>query len=336
MNDIGHLSVAAVVPTYNRADLLGETLESILRQTRTPDEIIVVDDGSTDDTVSFLSRYGAPVRCITIENSGDLVARNVGLRAAGSEIVAFCDSDDLWQPEYLSKLVAFWRHVPHIHTVYSNFFEMHQGVRATSSKFDAAPSGFWSEARVVENGNLVIATPFVEKLLAFQPFFTSCMSVRRERFLALGGWDETTSRMIGCDFATALRVAENPPFGVFVDPLVGIRKHGGNISGDVQRMNLGDAGVLDVVLRSRPSMQPYAEAIRASIVARRRAALDTAFARGDFEGVRKIAAMVPAAVRSRRDIAKIAVAHLPRPARQAAWSMLTRLGSMHAKRQPAP
>jgi glycosyltransferase involved in cell wall biosynthesis len=88
-------TIGVVVPAYNRAALLPATLDAIIAQTHPPSEIIVVDDGSTDATPELLGRYAPRVRHLRIDNSGDLAARNVGLRAAATDLVAFCDSEDL-------------------------------------------------------------------------------------------------------------------------------------------------------------------------------------------------------------------------------------------------
>src|ERR1019366_10656239 len=112
---------------------------------------------------------------------------------------------------------------------------------AADDKFAAAPAGFWDRLRTVGPGLGVFDTPLVERLLRFQPCFTSCLVARRDFFLDAGGWDEGTSRMVGCDFATALRLAEHVPFGILSRPLGGIRKHPGNFSGDAQAMALGDS-----------------------------------------------------------------------------------------------
>lgn len=91
------MDVSVIIPTFNRADLLPATLDSVFAQAHSAREVIVVDDGSTDETAVVLARY--PVRVIVIANSGSIVARNVGLRAAAMPFVAFCDSDDLWRLE---------------------------------------------------------------------------------------------------------------------------------------------------------------------------------------------------------------------------------------------
>lgn len=325
------ISITVVIPSYNRAELVPETLDRIFGQTIQASEIIVVDDGSTDSTQAVFATYGKRIQVIYISNSGDLVARNTGLRAASGSLVAFCDSDDLWEPDHLAMMVRFWEERDGPICAYSDFKEVRNGIWAERTKFDAAPSDYWAGLIPAGGDRALMTGDVVSRLLQFQLFFTSCLVVDRARFLALGGWDEGVSRMIGCDFATALRVAEHPPVGVLRRATVGIRKHAGNISGDVLQMNLGDAAVLEHVLATRPSLSSHAVAIRHSITARRLAAFDTAFATGVFNDVIRIAGMVAELSGARR--IKLAVARLPEPARSAAWRILTGIATRRGARR---
>ncbi|NBD37252.1 MAG: glycosyltransferase [Verrucomicrobia bacterium] len=90
--------VSVIIPAYNRANLIGETLESLLRQTLPALEILVVDDGSTDRTASVARSFGSPVRVIAQENAGPGAARNHGLREAKGTFLHFFDSDDIALP----------------------------------------------------------------------------------------------------------------------------------------------------------------------------------------------------------------------------------------------
>lgn len=104
--------VSVVIPTYNRAALLVETVRSVLAQTVAPREILVVDDGSTDDTPAVCAGFPAPVRVIRQANAGLPSARNTGIHAARGEWVALCDSDDLWHPRKLEVQLAAVAAVP--------------------------------------------------------------------------------------------------------------------------------------------------------------------------------------------------------------------------------
>ncbi len=325
-------TIGVVVPSYNRAGLLPETLDAILGQTRPPDEVIVVDDGSADDTPAVLARYAPRVRAIRIDNSGDLVARNTGLRAAGSDLVAFCDSDDLWRPGFLAAMARLWQAEPRTLAAYGNFVIVREGVWGGEEKFAAAPPGFWDGLRALGEDIAVFDAPILPRVVGFQPFFQSCVVADRRFFLAIGGWDEGVSRLVGGDFATTLRLAEHAPFGIVREALVGIRKHGGNFSADVQKMNLGDALVLEHVLATRPSLAPHAALIRASIARRRGEALATAFARGDLASVRQIFALLPEEARGGAVGVKAAVAALPAPLGHALAKLLRAAGTATARK----
>ena len=325
--------ISVVVPSFNRAALLPETLDAILAQAAPPGEVIVVDDGSTDDTSAMLAaRYDGRVRVIRIENSGDLVGRNTGLRAARGRLVAWCDSDDVWQPGFLAAMAMLWRAEPRTRVAFCDFTILRDGKHEERRKFDTAPADFWDGLRgVAEAGLAVFDTKIVERLIRFQPFFPSCMAVDRAFMLGLGGWDESVGRTVGTDFATTLLLAEHAPFGVVRQPLVAIRKHAGNYSADVEAMNLGDAAILEHVLARRASLAPLAPLIAASVARRRADALDLAFAREDHAAVQRIFAMLPP---DHGDLAmrlKVQVAHWPPPLRQSAARALLALGTMRGR-----
>ncbi|HIG17916.1 MAG TPA: glycosyltransferase family 2 protein, partial [Candidatus Handelsmanbacteria bacterium] len=97
-------TIACVIPAYNREGFIGRAVRSALEQVSPPQEIIVVDDGSTDGTGSVVREMGAQVRYIPQENAGGAEARNRGAREANSEWIAFLDSDDYWTPNHLKRV----------------------------------------------------------------------------------------------------------------------------------------------------------------------------------------------------------------------------------------
>jgi GT2 family glycosyltransferase len=105
-------SVSVIIPTYNRAAFLPKAVHSVLAQSHVPAEVIVVDDGSTDETETVCRTFPAPVRYLRQRNSGQAAARNLGLSEARSDWVAFLDSDDIWNPTKLAVQLAALREVP--------------------------------------------------------------------------------------------------------------------------------------------------------------------------------------------------------------------------------
>ena len=99
-------TVSVLIPTFNRADWLIESLNSILAQTRRPDEIIVINDGSTDDTAARLAAYGSQIRVLTQENAGKSVALNNALAAATGDLIWVFDDDDIAEPDALEVLLS--------------------------------------------------------------------------------------------------------------------------------------------------------------------------------------------------------------------------------------
>lgn len=95
------MKISVVIPAYNAADTLCETLDSVAAQTRLPDEVIVVDDGSGDSTADVAKDHSIGARIVTQPNSGAAVALNTGIREANADLVAFLDADDLWAPDKL-------------------------------------------------------------------------------------------------------------------------------------------------------------------------------------------------------------------------------------------
>ncbi len=98
--------VSVVIPTYNYAHFIGEAIESILAQTFPISEIIVVDDGSTDNTEQIIAAYGNKVRYIKQENSGVCAARNFGVENSSGDFIAFFDADDICFPTKIEKQMA--------------------------------------------------------------------------------------------------------------------------------------------------------------------------------------------------------------------------------------
>jgi len=100
------LRVSCIIPAWNAERYLAATLRSVLAQTLVPDEVIVVDDGSTDSTARLAAGFGGPVRVVRQDNAGPAAARNRGIAESSGDLLAFVDADDLWEPVKLERQVA--------------------------------------------------------------------------------------------------------------------------------------------------------------------------------------------------------------------------------------
>lgn len=116
------VTVSVIIPTFNRAQLLLQAIESVLQQTYRDFEIIVIDDGSTDDTAHCVGRFGSAVRYTRQENRGVNAARNRGLSMSSGRYLALLDDDDLWLPWKLGEQVRVLDGHPDAAFVFSDFF----------------------------------------------------------------------------------------------------------------------------------------------------------------------------------------------------------------------
>ena len=133
--------VAVIIPVY-RARYLGEALESVFFQSLTPDEVIVIDDGSPDqeDIERALAPFAGRVRLLRQTNQGAGAARNAGIRATSAELIALLDADDRWLPDFLREQVALMNACRHIQVSYTNAMYIGRTRLAGRTFMSACPS----------------------------------------------------------------------------------------------------------------------------------------------------------------------------------------------------
>lgn len=119
------MKISVVMPAYNCARTIRMALDSVLAQTRRADEILVLDDGSTDETSSILNSYRSRTIVITQKNSGPALARNTLCQGAQGDLVAFLDSDDLWHPEYLENQAGLFDSRPQAAAFFVGHTDVH-------------------------------------------------------------------------------------------------------------------------------------------------------------------------------------------------------------------
>jgi glycosyltransferase involved in cell wall biosynthesis len=305
------IRVSVVIPTYNRADLLGETLDSVLGQVHPAAEIIVVDDGSFDHTERVVRARRGPIRYEWIENGGVCRARNHGVGLADTEWVAFCDSDDLWDPLHLAALVSFAHREPAIPYFFTNFRHVVDGAWTGYEKFSDAPPGYWAGTRAVSESTFVVETPLYDRVLRWQPIFPSTVLITKAFFERVGGFDDSFGRTASEDLEFTLRCVQEAPVGVSARPTVGIRKHAGNNSGDIAALRMGEIAILHHASTHHRVGRQHVDLIATELRRRRREAFEHAFASANFSLAREVSRSVWQENRSVKVAVKVGIAHLP-------------------------
>lgn len=121
------MTISVIIPAWNAQRHIARAIQSVLAQTQPADEIIIVDDGSTDNTVETVRTFGSKVRLITQPNAGASVARNTGVAAAKSDWIAFLDADDEWLPEKIHAQIELFRQFSHLKWGYANYLTNYSG-----------------------------------------------------------------------------------------------------------------------------------------------------------------------------------------------------------------
>ncbi|WP_263366341.1 glycosyltransferase family 2 protein [Edaphobacter bradus] len=286
-------TVSVLVPTYNRASLLPETLDSILSQTYSPEEIIVVDDGSTDNTREIVEGFHAKVRYRRIEKSGVPTARNVAASMSRCPYIAFCDSDDLWRADKLEKQMELHLRFPEIEHSFTNFSIVTDGVWSKESKLDNATPTFFTNCKKVLEFGMVCEAPLYEEILRFQPIFPSTTLVSKEFFDRIGGCKDPTGKIYSEDLEFALRCVQHAPVGIITEPVVGIRKHASNVSGNLYATKCGEVEILSYALLNHNAPESAQTVLRDQIALRRVDASYWAFKQGDFKACTELLGPVP-------------------------------------------
>jgi glycosyltransferase involved in cell wall biosynthesis len=193
--------VSVIIPTFNRSGMVREAVESVVSQTCGEFELIVVDDGSTDDTVAALKPYSASLRLVRQENRGVSAARNSGAAVAGGELLAFLDSDDLWLPEKLAVQLSYLRTFPEAAVCHTEELWIRNGRRVNPRKKHAKAEG----------------RAFM-RLLRESLISPSSVILRRSVFDEAGGFDES---LPACeDYALWLALARRHDVHLIRRPLV--------------------------------------------------------------------------------------------------------------------
>ena len=232
--------VSVVMPTYNSSAYLPDAIESVLNQTVVPLEVIVVDDGSTDETKRVLVPYRDRIQYILQKNQGPAAARNRGIETARGDWVAFLDADDIWLPEKLEKQLAYVDQHPRAALVHSQlyYWEMHTGKKSIQN----------------HHGRHHYTGRCYHRLFLQPGVIPSTMIVRRECCRMVGNFDEAIRRATAEDYDFSLRVARDHELGFVDEPLILYRLHASNSSKQMLAMWEENLYVVRKTLREDPSL----------------------------------------------------------------------------------
>lgn len=280
--------VSVIIPTRNRARLIGESIESALAQTLPPVEVIVIDDGSSDNTCEVVRKYGNRVTCIRREARGAPAASNAGIRAARGRYVARLDDDDLWLPDKLEAQSAALRRVPDAALVFG---------RMESFRPDGSIHEIWPDEALPGCEPAPIASDdqetvylcgaqFIRTLLLRDLIPHSSVLMRRDVLLELGGYDEA----IPCcdDWDLWIRIALAGHRIVYVPHILyRYRLHDDNMSRRMRTLKEMEFRVILKTLQN-PALPPeMRRPLRRSAAVHAKVLGDRDLAAGEYRGARR-------------------------------------------------
>lgn len=220
--------VSVIIPVYNRSILIGRAVNSVLAQDFKDYEIIVVDDGSTDDTPKILSTYKDKIKIITQKNRGVSAARNKGVSISSGQYIAFLDSDDMWLPEKLSTQVNYFK--SNLKTLICQTEEIwiRNGIRVNPKKKHKKQSGMIFipslSLCLVSPSAVMLKKEFFDKFEGFDESLPACEDydlwlriscrysialINTPLIIKYGGHDDQLSKMPGLDKFRILAICKS-------------------------------------------------------------------------------------------------------------------------------
>jgi glycosyltransferase involved in cell wall biosynthesis len=243
--------VSVVIPTYNYGHYIREAIDSALAQTYPVHEIVVVNDGSTDNTTEILKSYGSRIRLCEQANGGPAKARNRGVQECRGELIAFLDADDAWLPRKIERQIEVLRELPEPRVVSTDLMPI-----------DRASVRLSIETRSCRESEKSIVT--LRDLLEFASVVPSSVMIAKDYFKKLGFFDETLAGTE--DMEMWWRIASVAPIVKITERLTLYRVHTGSISHNADGMLSNHIRLLDKAfsslapLRQRPHWRRIAEA----------------------------------------------------------------------------
>ena len=228
--------ISVIIPTYNAAAYIGEAMDSVFAQTYRDYEIIVIDDGSTDETKELLEQHYPTINYYYVENNGVSAARNLGIAKAQGEFIAFLDADDWWLPEKLEKQLVL--------------FEVDKtlGLVLTENYFFTAVGlcGFTNKKRLLMQGDIV------KNIFLNSYAVTSTVMVRKSVFEQVGLFEEELS--VAEDDNLWMRIGMNYDIALVDEKLAHYRITNGSLSRNIDAVISGVGRQIEIMKERYPNL----------------------------------------------------------------------------------
>ena len=213
--------VSTIIPTYNSAQYITIAIESVLKQTYPNYEIIVIDDGSTDNTFDIIKKFSDQIVYIYKPNGGPASARNLGIKKSSGEYIAFLDADDYWLPDRLAIQINYLKEKPHVALVHSNTWILENGIEPYLAFTNYKPSSGLIFKELFLNNHINLLT----------------VMLKRKYFDAANGFDENKELIGFEDYDLWLRIALECSIA-YIDKVVSVyRVHDSNISNETKSIH---------------------------------------------------------------------------------------------------
>lgn len=233
-------SISVIIPTFNMGWCIESAIQSVLDQQMSDTEIIVVDDGSTDDTLARLSSFGNRITLIRQTNRGLSAARNAGLRLASGTFLAFLDADDRLLPEKLARQCAYLSEHPEIGVVFSDGYLVEADRTILNLISAESPPGLFMEQAPVD---------LRRKLFRGHPFPPHAAMLRTADALSIGGFDESMRAREDLDFW--LRLSARCAIAYLPGPLIEYTVRADSLSRSAETMHANSCLMYHRLLEDR-------------------------------------------------------------------------------------
>ncbi len=312
------MQISVVIPAFNAGAFIAETIRRAWQQTVAPLEVIVVDDGSTDDTAALAASLGCVV--IRQHNRGVCAARNAGIVAARGDWIALLDHDDLWESNKLERQAAAAALCPGVSCFATDFVRLRAGGDISDSCLSEPTYAVETLTNEIVTSSIVLLPLAGAEILGVGWFLLpSSMLIRRDVLMAAGMF--RPEQRLCEDVDCFLRVLRRTPLVLLREPLWQWREHAGNTSRDTAGIAEGWLR-LGQFVRNEPAVYPPGTLERLIPILRqmRRELVAEYTARGDFRNARRISRTSLGGRLTPTDAALAVVVEFP----PSLWSMLRR------------